>query len=263
MRRKLALTLFVVGIGAVLFGWLRGRIHRPPPQPPTPPPEMDDRVAVARLRTGEKVRALFQAAGFAGPPREIFLRAFKHESQLELWAREDDGPMRLVTTYHALAPSGGPGPKRREGDRQVPEGFYVIDRFNPRSHYHLSLGLDYPNASDRVRSDRDQPGSDIFIHGSDRTIGCLPLGDPAIEELYLIALDARDRGQRTIHVHIFPARMGGPEWDKFAPQHIARDAALAPFWEELRPGFLAFESTHRVPVVEVEADGSYKITPQG
>ncbi len=107
-----------------------------------------------------------------------------------MWARHGDGRFRLVASYPILAVSGGPGPKRREGDKQVPEGFYEIDRFNPKSLFHLSLGLNYPNAADRVLSDREHPGGDIFIHGSNVTVGCAPLGNDAIEELYLAALDA-------------------------------------------------------------------------
>jgi murein L,D-transpeptidase YafK len=164
-----------------------------------------------------------------------------------------------VETFAVLTPSGKPGPKRREGDRQVPEGFYFIDRFNPKSSYHLSLGIDYPNASDRVRSDAKRPGSDIFIHGKDVTIGCLPLGDERIEELYIAAHEAKTAGQAKIPVHIFPARMSGEAWEKFRAEEASSDPELASFWAELQPGFEAFEKTKLLPVVEAAADGTYVV----
>ena len=222
-----------------------------------------DRVAAARITRGETVRTRFQKAGLPYPPREIFLRAFKHEGELELWAREQDDAFRLVASYRVTARSGGPGPKRREGDRQVPEGCYVINAFNPKSRFHLSLGLDYPNAADRVLADPKRPGGEIYIHGSDQTIGCLPLGNPAIEELYLTALDTRARGPSTIHVHIFPACMTGPSWTEFVQRETASRPELRAFWDELQPIHDAFERTRLRPRVSITAEGHYRIPPSG
>lgn len=221
------------------------------------PASSEDRVAAARKLQGELIRRRCADLGLPYPPREIFLRAFKREGQLEVWAREDEGEFKLWMSYPVLTASGGPGPKRRAGDYQVPEGFYHIDRFNPESRFHLSLGLNYPNAADRIHSDAKNPGGDIFIHGKDVTIGCLPLGDAAIEELYLLALDTRQRGQRTIRVHIFPARMAGPEWTAF---RTGQPAALQQFWDQLQPGFDAFEQTKRVPGISVDATGRYRVS---
>jgi murein L,D-transpeptidase YafK len=212
------------------------------------------RVAKARANRGHMITGKFRAAGLAYPG-EIFLRWFKHEATLELWARNGVKPFRLVTTWPILASSGAAGPKRREGDRQVPEGVYEIERFNPESLYHLSLGLNYPNASDRILSDPQAPGSDIFIHGKAVSIGCAPIGDSAIEELYLAVLDARDAGQASIAVHIFPARMNGVEWTQYSEAH----PALRGFWTQLQPAFDAFERTHRIPATAVTADGRYQL----
>ena len=112
------------------------------------------------------VHQAFEQAGVDFPPDGIFLRVFKREGRLELWARKGGVPFRLIRSYAITQSSGKPGPKRREGDLQVPEGFYEIDRFNPESSYHLSLGLNYPNASDRLRSDPAAARClDIFVHG--------------------------------------------------------------------------------------------------
>jgi len=136
----------------------------------------------------ERMRPRFEAAGVAYPPAECALLGLKEERILELWAR-DHGDWRRIHHYPLTAASGGPGPKLREGDRQVPEGDYRIVALNPDSGYHLSLKLDYPNADDRRRAvadGRDDPGSDIFIHGEAVSIGCLAVGDPAIEELFVL-----------------------------------------------------------------------------
>ncbi|MBA2479759.1 MAG: hypothetical protein H0V44_03775 [Planctomycetes bacterium] len=109
---------------------------------------------------------------------------------LEVHARGDAmSPWRLVNAYPILAASGAPGPKLREGDRQVPEGIYAIENLNPNSRYHLALRLDYPNAFDRARAREDgrtELGGDIMIHGQDVSIGCLAIGDRAIEDLFVL-----------------------------------------------------------------------------
>jgi murein L,D-transpeptidase YafK len=258
----------LVAVILMLVAVLLWRASAPPPEPPVTDSlapiadsgdvDPNDRVAVARVQHGAEIAEKFHAVGVAYPG-EIFLRWLKHEALLELWARNPKGRFRLVHAYPILAASGGAGPKRREGDRQVPEGFYEIDRFNPKSTYHLSLGLNYPNASDRVLSDRDQPGSDIFIHGSDVSIGCAPLGDDAIEEVYFAALDARAQGQQRIEVHVFPGRMTGADWEAYATAEIARRPELAAFWAQLRPGFEYFEQHRQLPVVSVTPEGRYEI----
>lgn len=259
--RLVAVTLAIVIIPAARSAPL------PPDMPLEPTPGSSgnlDRVAEARARSLETLRRRFSDAGLSYPPAGIFLRAFKREAVLELWARPDGGEaaaFRLVHAYPILAASGTPGPKRREGDRQVPEGFYTINRFNPRSLFHLSLGLDYPNASDlALTTNPGAPGSDIFLHGGAKSIGCLAMGDAAIEELFLAALDARDlAGQTAIAVHIFPCRLDPAGWrDVLGPLAAARPR-LAAFWRGLQAGHDFFEREKLPPVVSVEADGSYRL----
>jgi hypothetical protein len=140
----------------------------------------------------ERLRPAFGAARVAYPPRAVTLLALKEERRVELWARGHSGPSRAVASYPILAASGGPGPKLRQGDLQVPEGVYRILWLNPASSYHLSMKVDYPNAHDvrQARADgRTELGGDIFIHGRNVSIGCIALGDPAIEELFVLASD--------------------------------------------------------------------------
>ncbi len=137
-----------------------------------------------------RLAPLFAKAGAPFPPSRLALLGFKAEKRLEVWAGVADGPWRHIRDYPLLAASGGPGPKLREGDGQVPEGLYRVELLNPRSRYHLSLRLDYPNAFDREMARRDgrtDPGGDIYIHGRSVSIGCLAVGDEAVEELFVLA----------------------------------------------------------------------------
>lgn len=143
--------------------------------------------ARARLAArGVDVEALRRGAA------ELVLVGVKDAQRLELWARMGGDPRaHHLTDYPVLAASGGPGPKLLEGDRQVPEGVYRVAGLNPNSRFHLSLKVDFPNAFDRARAAEDgraNPGSDIFIHGGARSVGCLAIGDPAIEELFVLVV---------------------------------------------------------------------------
>lgn len=138
----------------------------------------------------------------------LFIRAYKQEQELEVWIKKIEGQYwQLLTIYPFSAFSGELGPKRKEGDRQIPEGFYYITHFNPQSKFHLSLRLNYPNEYDLIWADKEQPGSDIYIHGGEQTVGCIPITDDKIKELYILAWEAQKNGQPKIEVHIFPTRM--------------------------------------------------------
>jgi murein L,D-transpeptidase YafK len=221
------------------------------------------RVMQARADKEAVVRKLFKTAGIDYPPTRLFLRAFKKERQIEVWAGGALGPLTLVSTYPVCATSGELGPKRRQGDMQIPEGVYRLDRFNTTSNFYLSLGVDYPNASDRILGVKGRLGGDIFIHGDCVTIGCLPLTDPLIEEVYLVALDTWLAGQKDIPVHIFPLRM--VEAGLVELKEIAKvDATLWAFWQGLLPIYTAFEASHVVPRVTVDPkSGAYKVAAGG
>ncbi len=214
------------------------------------------RVRAARNRAQPRLEELFKKAGLAYPPQRIFLRLFKLEAECELWAAATAaGQLTKIKTYAICAASGELGPKRREGDLQVPEGFYHISAFNPWSNFHLSLKINYPNDSDHILSDHRRPGGDIFIHGSCVTIGCIPLRDGPIEEIYLAAVDARSNGQVRIPVHIFPGRMRAL---KAQLKNFSRtNPTLQAFWENLQEGFLYFETKQLLPKITVDGKGRY------
>lgn len=139
---------------------------------------------------------------------EVQLRGYKTEKQLEIRVRKQgNSSWTTYATFDICAASGGLGPKIKQGDLQVPEGLYFIDRFNPVSAFHLSLGISYPNAQDKKRSAGQAPGGDIFIHGECASIGCLAMTNPVIEEIYLLCIWAKTAGQKQIPVQLYPFQM--------------------------------------------------------
>jgi murein L,D-transpeptidase YafK len=151
---------------------------------------VEDRVAefgeIVRSRLGPK----FEAAGLPYPPARLTFIGIKDERLLEIHAAAPDGAFRFVCTYPVLGASGVLGPKLREGDKQVPEGVYRVPELNPNSSFHLSLRLNYPNEFDLAKAKaegRSEPGTDIMIHGDSRSAGCLAMGDPAAEDLFVLA----------------------------------------------------------------------------
>jgi len=151
----------------------------------------------------ERLRPYLEKAGCSYPLRRITFLAFKQEKMLELWA-EEAGAQRFIRSYPILAASGHAGPKLREGDRQVPEGFYHIIALNPNGDFYLTMLIDYPNSFDLKNAEsekRANPGGDICIHGKAASIGCLAMGDTAIEELFILVARA---GAENVTVIISP-----------------------------------------------------------
>lgn len=215
-----------------------------------------DREGEATRRARPALTRMLKNAGIAPTSPRIYFRVFKQERQLEVWAaKSSTDSFQLLRTYSVAGLSGTLGPKRKEGDRQVPEGLYVVDRFNPASRFHLSLGLNYPNASDRILADAKAPGGDIFIHGSDKSIGCLAMTDLLIEEIYTLARWARSSGQRTIRVDIFPFRMTASARATISSQYPSHRV----LWNDLALVYAAFQRTKRVPTFTVDADGRYRL----
>jgi murein L,D-transpeptidase YafK len=218
------------------------------------------RVREARTAAQSRIVQMFDEKNIRYPAAEMYLRVLKRPRLLELWVRETGGKQfKLLKTYQICAMAGTPGPKRRQGDQQVPEGFYFIDNFNPTSDYHLSLKLDYPNRQDRARNVRGlNLGGDIFIHGGCRSEGCLAITNEGIQELYWIAVEARSFGQQRIPVHIFPARLDAGEMKRIDFNYNDRPD-LIDFWKSLKPGYDYFEKTHRVPQVGTDNRGRYRL----
>ena len=218
-----------------------------------------DQLKYERVRKAysDKEKALlrrYQKCGFKTLSQHVFLRAFKESGELELWVKnKTNRNYVLVYTYSICAKSGTLGPKRKMGDMQVPEGFYRLTVFNPVSNFYLSLGVSYPNTSDRILGEKNHLGGDIFIHGDCVTIGCMPLTDEFIKEIYIACVEAKNGGQEIIPVHIFPYRMNTKNHLNYSKKH----PDYLKFWNNIKEGYDYFEYKKTLPVVSIDKQGKY------
>ncbi|MEN3930900.1 murein L,D-transpeptidase family protein [Microvirga sp. W0021] len=182
-------------------------------------------------------QSLEQAGFKLGTP--ILVRIFKKESLLEVWQQRDD-KFTLFKTYPICTWSGALGPKHREGDKQSPEGFYIVTKkqLNPNSRYHRAFNIGYPNAYDKQL---DRTGSALMVHGSCVSVGCYAMTDYQISEIYRIIEKAFDAGQAEFQIQIYPFRMTkeAMEANKYNP--------WLEFWQNLKQGNDLFEASGTPP----------------
>ncbi len=178
------------------------------------------------------------------PSSPMLIRAYKKEAELEIWKMKSDGQYALLKTYPICRWSGQLGPKRTEGDMQVPEGFYAITpgQLNPNSHYYLAFNVGYPNAYDRAYG---RTGGSVMVHGVCSSAGCFSMTDKQVDDIYAIGRDALRGGQREIQLQSYPFHM--------TPENMAKyrlDPNIA-FWKELKNGADHFEVTKTEPSVVI------------
>ncbi|TGD96045.1 L,D-transpeptidase family protein [Methylobacterium nonmethylotrophicum] len=193
------------------------------------------------------------AARNTAPSAPVLLRAYKQESEIEVWKRAADGRFVHLKTFPICRWSGQLGPKTRAGDRQVPEGFYSVAarQLNPNSAYYLSFDVGYPNAYDRAHGGT---GSALMVHGTCSSAGCFAMTDRQVGEIYALVRDALAGGQAAFQFQAFPFRMTARALARHrTDRHIA-------FWRQLKEGSDRFEATGREPLVGVEG-GRYVFAP--
>jgi murein L,D-transpeptidase YafK len=178
------------------------------------------------------------------PSAPVLIRTYKQEAELEVWKQKGDGQYALLKSYPMCRWSGQLGPKLREGDHQVPEGFYTIapGQMNPNSHYYLSFNVGYPNAYDRAYG---RTGGDIMVHGVCSSAGCFSMTDAQIGEIYAVAREAFNGGERAIQMQSFPFRMTA---ENLAKHRLDPNIG---FWKEIKNGADHFEVTKTEPDVLV------------
>lgn len=244
--RTLILFFAVVGLFAVFLMHYRHSL----PQPVQEAIGLSSDISDIRARQQPRLTATLGEIGATlGDP--VYLRVFKEEAELELWVQTQSGFV-LFKTYPICSYSGKLGPKLREGDHQAPEGFYQVKTrsLNPKSQYHLSFNLGFPNAYDRAQG---RTGSFLMIHGACLSVGCYAMTDPLIEEIYVLVEAALKSGQDHVPVHAFPFHMT----DKRLTQ--TANHKWHAFWQELRPAYDLFQTTGQVPRISVEGS-LYQIT---
>jgi murein L,D-transpeptidase YafK len=189
----------------------------------------------------------------------IYLRAFKYEKEIELWAKnKSDESFKLIKTYDVCRTCGKLGPKRREGDLQIPEGFYHIDAYNPASSYYLSMRINYPNKSDKILGYKPKLGGNICIHGNCVTIGCLPITDDKIKELYIFCIEAKDRGQNKIPVTVYPAKLTDKNFKTLSTKY-ASETQKVNLWTDLKVAYDNFKESKQLPTITFLPNGRHEI----
>ena len=218
------------------------------------------RVASAIMLKEDTLKKQFLSKGLEWPVKQMYIRSFKYDSELEVWVRSNiHDSYKLFKTYKVCALAGGMGPKRIEGDYQVPEGFYYINEFKPNSNYHLALGLNYPNASDRIISDALRPGNNIYIHGNCVSTGCIAISDAPIEELYVMTSLAKETGQDFITVHVFPVKYSNKKSFEYLAFATKENKRLQKFAITLKEAFDYFEEKKKLTVIIVIKFGNENI----
>lgn len=179
---------------------------------------------------------------YLGDP--VFIRIFKKEKQLEVWLR-NGLTYDYFKTFSICYNSGKLGPKLREGDKQSPEGFYMVGarQLNPNSDYHLSFNLGFPNKYDKSHK---RTGSLLMIHGRCSSAGCYAMTDFRMDEIYAIVESAIIAGQHQIPVHIFPFKMTKKNMVRY------KNSKWIAFWENLKEGYDYFEGHLAPPLVTVQ-----------
>ncbi len=174
----------------------------------------------------------------------IMIRIFKEEGVMEVWKANASNRYALLKSYQICAWSGMLGPKKKEGDRQAPEGFYDITKaqMNPNSRYYLAFNIGYPNAYDRSLN---RGGTNLMVHGACSSSGCYSMTDAQVQEIFALANDAFAGGQQAFQIQALPFRMTA---DNMA-RH--KNSPNIDFWKMLKVGYDQFEISHRPPVVNV------------
>ena len=191
---------------------------------------------------------------------ELHIRCFKSEKETEVWARNKGSQkFTLIKTIPICATSGELGPKRRQGDGQIPEGIYHVSWFNPMSDYHLGMKINYPNQSDKIKANGNNAGGDIMIHGYCVTIGCIPLQNDPIEELYVLCVESKNSGYE-VGVSIFPFRMNDTNWQ--AIQKNEEFKSHLDFWKQIKKAYDHFELNKAMPAYKINKTGDYEFQVQ-
>ncbi|KRB21317.1 MULTISPECIES: L,D-transpeptidase family protein [Mesorhizobium] len=204
---------------------------------------MKDFAPEANKPLPDKILADMRAKGMVRTS-SVMARIFKEEGKLEIWKAKTDGRYGLVASYDICKWSGKLGPKYTEGDRQAPEGFYTVrpSQMNPRSNYHLSFNIGFPNAYDRANG---RTGQNLMVHGACSSSGCYSMTDAQIEQIYAFGRDAFQGGQTEFQIQAFPFRMTAANMARY------RNDPNYEFWKMLKVGYDNFEITKVPPKVDV------------
>ncbi|WP_242602037.1 L,D-transpeptidase family protein [Legionella yabuuchiae] len=184
-----------------------------------------------------QLKSYFNQADVQYPPQKIALLAFKKERHVQLWAKDESASWRYIHTYPLTAFSGRLGPKLKEHDLQIPEGIYRLTSFNPYSAHHLSMMINYPNSFDRLKASLDgrkKLGGNIFLHGKSSSVGCLAVGNKAIDQLFMLV---RRVGLSNVKIIIAPNDL---RLEKAATSNFAQPRWLPELYKDIASALKEF-----------------------
>lgn len=220
---------------------------------------LDEQLKYSRVRAAyaekkELIDTRLEEMGLTKSNHRVMVKAYKYEQIVRVFVRsKSEGKWKVYRQYPFCWFSGELGPKRKQGDFQIPEGYYKINHFNPYSTFHLSLGVSYPNKADRIKSMASDKGGAIYMHGGCATIGCIPIEDEPIKEVYILSVLAINNGQSSVPIHIFPFDYSRPKFDAAIlkyPEHQE-------FWSNLFESEQLFIQDSVQRQVSVNSSGNY------
>lgn len=219
------------------------------------------RVKKAYKEKLKKLKKLLAKKDITSSKIDLYLIAYKQEQILEVWAKEKiSTKYKFIKSYPICQSSGKLGPKRKEGDKQTPEGFYKIIKFNPLSKYEFSLQINYPNRSDNILGDTTNIGGDIFIQGGCKSVGGIPIQNTNIKELYVLAVEAKASAVKSnIPITIYPAKMTDDKFKKLKEEYQEQKDIIK-LWTSLKKGYDFFQKCKELPNIVFKPDGVYKVS---
>lgn len=219
------------------------------------------RVKKAYKANLKKLKKLLAKKEIIANKIDLYLIAYKKEQILELWAKEQvTKKYKFIKSYPICKSSGVMGPKRKEGDKQTPEGFYKIIKFNPLSKYEFSLQINYPNRSDNILGDTTNIGGDIFIQGGCKSVGGIPIQNTNIKELYVLAVEAKASSVNSnIPITIYPTKMTENNFKKLKEEYKEQKEIIK-LWTSLKKGYDFFQKCKELPNIAFQPDGVYRVS---
>jgi len=209
----------------------------------------------------KEITAMCKAKGVKFPIKNLFIRIFKADKSLEIWALDNTSTSyKLVKSYPLQNFDAGAGPKFNADDEQIPEGVYAINAFDTAFNDFPAVKLNWPNKADKLNGDNDTMKQDIFIYGGNENMGKIPLGGESdiSRDIFYITFKAYELSKGIIPVHIFPFKMGKKEM-KLAKETYASNITSIQFWDNLQPVYQKFESNKRLPIITIDKRGRYLV----
>ncbi|MEM1136646.1 MAG: LysM peptidoglycan-binding domain-containing protein, partial [Bacteroidota bacterium] len=215
-----------------------------------------DNVKTAYIDKENSLKKLVIKKGFRSFSNHALLRYFKYEQVLELWIKPPTATnYSLLKRYKACGETGNFGPKKLLGDRQIPEGIYELDKFLPTSDNFLAVTINYPNNAD---ANRNSQQDEVSIGGNCANKGNINFDVESMKELYVILVEAKGAGQKSIPIHIFPATMVEKNITKLQSLHPSNEY-YKDFWASLKVAFNYFNKTRKEPTIGATDNGMYVV----